>query len=435
MAKDKMILDSLTGGYKFYLDDLKNRGITGEHYDTVEALFNRILQLGEECSDMNVMYAKMQNENITVKMSEAYTKALTEEGNKKYGSNDGTIYDDNYLMKNNVEALRNSIKTIRDNYEDLLKKATPSQRMRMMVEHDPHLFIKSIEDLINLAEQPGMTYPNFLRIQIEKGLDKAVEGTVTRDFLEKTLATHKALMSSDIDIRMGEEKIEQYNKTAALNKFNLVEMHEWELISDAIERKYQPERERRTRIFDMFMNILGKLDEWAVAYCSYPPYDLMPWNSMPLAQALLDLRRIQKTYPGIIKEYEKLLDRYFGLKFTDIVDNPDFRHHVLSNFIDESQELVEFLINEVYPQCQPFCDLSADLIKKREQIYHSNCEGNPGRLEPYLRMKRHYNETFGEGYMETFLNELDLGYADKAKCNSAAAPWDYDTFVQHTKKM
>ncbi|MBO7540965.1 MAG: hypothetical protein J6T33_04830, partial [Bacteroidales bacterium] len=80
MAIDKMILDSLTGGYKFYLDDLKNRGITGEHYDTVEALFNRILQLGEECSDMNVMYAKMQNENITVKMSEAYTKALTEEG-------------------------------------------------------------------------------------------------------------------------------------------------------------------------------------------------------------------------------------------------------------------------------------------------------------------------------------------------------------------
>ena len=136
-----------------------------------------------------------------------------------------------------------------------------------------------------------------------------------------------------------------------------------------------------------------------------------------------------------IKEYEKLLDRYFGLKFTDIVDNPDFRHHVLSNFIDESQELVEFLINEVYPQCKPFCDLSHDLIQKREKIYHSNCEGNPGRLEPYLRMKRHYNETFGEGYMETFLNELDLGYADKAKCNTAAEPWNYDTFVQHTKKM
>lgn len=37
--------------------------------------------------------------------------------------------------------------------------------------------------------------------------------------------------------------------------------------------------------------------------------------------------------------------------------------------------------------------------------------------------------------METFLNELDLGYADKTKCNYAAAPWNYDTYVKHTKKI
>ena len=119
-----MMLDSLTSGYKFYIDDLKNRNITGEYYDTVETLYNRILELGEECSDMNQMYAKMQNENIMVKLSDAYTKALTEEGTKKYGSS-GNIYDDNYLMKNNVEALRNSIKAMRDSFDDVMKKASP----------------------------------------------------------------------------------------------------------------------------------------------------------------------------------------------------------------------------------------------------------------------------------------------------------------------
>ena len=433
MAIDKTLLDSIAGGYKFYLDDMKNRGVTGEHYNTVENLYNRILELGEECTDMNQMYAKMQNENIVVKMSEAYTKALTEEGNKKYASNSGSLYDDSYLMKNNLDALRNSIQALRDNFDNMLKNATPSQRMRILVEHDPQTIIKSIEDMIALAEQPGMTYPNFLRLQIEQGLDKAVEGVMTRQFLEKTIATHKALMSPELDIRMWEEKLDEYNKTAALNKFNIVDMHEWELISDGIERKYQPEREKRTKILDLFSNILEKIDQWAVAYCKYPPHELMPWNTMPYQQAINDLKRIQKTFPGIIKEFEKQLDKYFGLKFTDIVDNTEFRHHVEANFIDDSQALVEFLINEVYPHCKPFCDLPDELVQKREQLHRNNCEGNPGRLEPYLRLKRHYNDIYGEEYMEKFMNEIDLGKADKAKCNSSATPWNYDTFLQNTK--
>ena len=82
MAVDKSLLDAITGGYKFYLDDMKSKNITGQYYDEVERLFKRIEELGEECSDMNELYAKMQNENITVKMSDAYTRALTEEGNK-----------------------------------------------------------------------------------------------------------------------------------------------------------------------------------------------------------------------------------------------------------------------------------------------------------------------------------------------------------------
>ena len=53
MAVDKSLLDAITGGYKFYLDDMKSKNITGQYYDEVERLFKRIEELGEECSDMN----------------------------------------------------------------------------------------------------------------------------------------------------------------------------------------------------------------------------------------------------------------------------------------------------------------------------------------------------------------------------------------------
>ena len=77
MAIDKSMLDSYTNGYKFYVDDLKSKNITGKHYDEVESLYNRILELGEQCSDINDFNAQMQNEKISERISGAYSQAIT----------------------------------------------------------------------------------------------------------------------------------------------------------------------------------------------------------------------------------------------------------------------------------------------------------------------------------------------------------------------
>jgi len=90
MAIDKSVLDSYTNGYKFYVDDLKSKNITGKHYDEVENLYNRILELGEQCSDMNDFNAHMQDEKINEKISGAYSQAITENINTpKPGLNSG----------------------------------------------------------------------------------------------------------------------------------------------------------------------------------------------------------------------------------------------------------------------------------------------------------------------------------------------------------
>ena len=433
MAIEKMMLDSIAGGYRFYLDDLKQRRIEGEYYDEVERLFNRILELGEECYDMNVFYAKMQEENITVRMADVYTRALTEEGNKKYGTNSGTVSSDDQMFQANLNALRASIKALRDNFDKILETSTPSQRMRMLVDNDPQMLIKAIEEMIALAEQPGMTYPRFLRLQIEQGLDKVSEGAVTRRFLENTVATHKALMSPELVINMWEEKLARYNEVASKNKFNIVDLHEWELISDSIERDYKPRLIRNECVYDHFMRIFDLIERWEISYCPYTPYEILPWSSMPMLQAMADLDRIQKTAPGILKEYEKQFFKYFGLRLKDIVENEDFLHKIKTNYIDQSQELVEHLLLEVYPHCRPFNDLPKAVVDMRVEIHRCRREVNPMRNEPYLRLKRHYASVYGEGYMEQCLKDLDLLDADKVGIDTNAAPWDLDSFLHNTQ--
>jgi len=77
MAIDKATLEQYTNAYKFYVDDLKSKNITGKHYDEVENLYNRVLELGEQCSDINDFNAQMQNEKINEKISGAYSQAIT----------------------------------------------------------------------------------------------------------------------------------------------------------------------------------------------------------------------------------------------------------------------------------------------------------------------------------------------------------------------
>lgn len=434
MAVDKIALDAITGGYKFYLDDMKNKNITGEYYDEVERLFKRIEELGQECSDINELYGKMQAENITVKMSDAYTRALTEDGNKKYMPKDGEIPDDSQLFKNNIDALRNCIKGMQDSFENALKDAKESARMRIMVENNPEELIKHIESMIALAEEPGMTYAKFLRLQIEQGLDKP-EKIVTRKFLEDQLEMQKAFMSHELEIKMWEEKLEEYDKEASRNKLNVVDTHVWELIEDRIERKYKPEIIKRDRIYDLFQKIIDELFTWSLAYCPFAP-TVAPWALLiDPERAKAEVEKDKAIIPGILREYEKLLYRYFGLRLKDITHNEYYIHRIKSNMVEESQEIIEHLLLEVYPQCKPFNTLPNDLIEKRSAMYKGDREANPYMNEPYIRMKKYYNSKYGEGYWEKYMKEIEKDQydTDKTKIECSSAPWNIETFIQHTE--
>ena len=82
MAIDRTILESYKSGYSTYLNDMKARNITGKDYDEVERNYNRMIELAEECNDINDFSARLNAENVMGNMQAAYTRAILENTNK-----------------------------------------------------------------------------------------------------------------------------------------------------------------------------------------------------------------------------------------------------------------------------------------------------------------------------------------------------------------
>jgi hypothetical protein len=85
------------------------------------------------------------------------------------------------------------------------------------------------------------------------------------------------------------------------------------------------------------------------------------------------------------------------MEFLDILKHPTFVYYIKNDFMWQSQELFEFLIEKVYPIFQPFQFLPQNLINEREVLFLEKHEANPDMLKPALRFVAFYDKKFGEG--------------------------------------
>jgi hypothetical protein len=423
---ENVYIDPLKQSYKNILDDMKNRNITGKYYDEVENLYNRMLELIETSSDINAFYVKMNEENISMRISDAYARALSEQAEK--ANQGGEMYDDDTLMKMNVNALRESVKSMRKSFDELMSNAKESDRIRIMVESNPEELIKHVEQLIALSEEPGMTYPKFLRLQIERGLDDNNATSMTRKALENQLECYKRLLYPYLEIKVLEEKLEAYDKLAAQNILGLVDAHEWEFVEKRIEWKYEPEIIKRDQKYNIFERILDNLDLWEMSWCPFA-MNVMPWaNIFDVEERKRVIEKDKQATQGIVWEYEKLLYRYFGLRLKDIIHDEGFIHAVKAHTMVHSQEAVEHLLVAVYPHCKPFQPMPQNLIDKRTEIQNAHREENPDQDKPFYILKEFYDERYGEAYMEAL-----SGGKRPVKSISTAKPWDYDSFLKNVE--
>ncbi len=424
MPVDEMMVNPMLDPFRKMLTEVEEKGLSGENYDNMKATLNRMEELSQIHSDIMTYNSALMQENLFAKFSDYYSKVLTSEAQQNSNTNG---YDDASLLKQNIDALKNAIEQIKRNYQASIEESNKhinnkkqiDQSVETSILNDPTIIIKGIEDVIALGEQEGMTLPKFLRLQIETGLDKAMDGSVVlKKGLQYSLDMAKANAVSPIHIAIDTEKLQAFNFLAEKSKFNVPNSKELSYLHKEIDYKYRHQLAEWTEIKNRWYEILDSLTLWSLSYTKIAPH-IHPWKSAQNPKEATI--RTQKTTPGILKEKLNLFNKYFDITFFDIFKHPSFIWEVENHHIGYSQEFIEFLIDDIFPECEPFNDLPQDKINKRLAFYEEDRENDPEQYKALEKVKNNYDKYFGEGRFEEKFLKIE-------PTPSNAKPWNLEAF-------
>lgn len=485
MALDAMMSDGMLGTYRNMLKEVEDKGLnSGEDYDIMKATLQRMEDLAEEADpDMmvgvNWFNGIVMNENLYGKFGDAYGRVL----NGAAGGNqarDNDDYDDGALLKQVLDGLRGSIEAIRKGKQDALnensKDATESygagkdfldrnaaslgldssskyykdmqgemdtrteEIKQDQIDNPEHYsdakeieilfkeeeFIAPIEELIKLGEEEGMTLPKFLRLQIERGMDKAAEGSfATREGLVIDIKNYNAMLPNARECEMRAEFLELWDSMVPDAPFGVPDSLKFSLARRKIEHKYAPAIAEWNAKWSRFEKLIDTLDVWIRAHTKYA-MSMGPWSPFipingPRERAIAYSKACDN---GNFKVREELITEYWDMDFKDIFSHETFIWEVKSNKFDFSQVYTEFLVNEVYPICIPLQDPPKEIIEKCEKFYEDKLMSNPEGYKISLRFKECYDEQFGEGRFAEKGHEWREEPFDTQK----APFWDLSTF-------
>lgn len=460
-----MMLDATLNTFRGMAKEIEDKGITGEAVEEMNAALSRMEQLGRELDDFTDYNGRVMNENLYGRFSDNYGKALAQEAKAAQEENG---YDDATLLKQTLDGLRQAIKAIEDGKKDaieetntvrvkegyeMLKSSLGKDRnmakiigkvekdvdkMQAEQEANPDKYGNAVEidvdfktevltepiaDLIRLGEEPGMTLPRFLRIQIERGLDKAAEGSQAQlSGIELELNWARVQALSPHKINQKQEELDLYQEMAEAAPFGVPNSKKYGYLRRKIEHRYMPLHNRWEQVVRRWEDILYTLEYWLIANSSvFPSY--APWLFIPEWSEKKKIAEYYKDcYPGFLKVKEKNLQEYFGMSFQDIFKHETFLWNVKNNYIGYSQEFVEFLMGPVYEQCIPLNHATDDLVKTFENdFHHAGKMSDPEGHLPTARYRDFYNQRYGEGRFELKNGEVEPN-------GSNAAPWNLDAF-------
>ncbi|MFZ1304347.1 MAG: hypothetical protein WAR80_00825, partial [Ferruginibacter sp.] len=325
------------------------------------------------------------------------------------------VYDeaaDKQLLQNTLQAYRDAVQRIKEN-KSQVKEKMGNHAADADVLFKDKIIIDAIEQLIVLGES-GVSYPLFLSQLIEKGLDKALEGSVTTgESLQYLLDAAKATSANPYLIKKEEEKLVLQKKHTAESSINVADSLQFQLGCEKIEWTHEPDIIKWNKIKQGWEKTLFWLDEWITAYCSFAPF-IEPWAATKEPKEAV--KESQDCVPGKLRTWEKINNRYFGLSAKELFLHPSFAWDVEHHWMYWSQEYAEFLVNEVLPACIPFQQPAANLIAVAEKMHTDNRKINPNIHQPSLRYATFFNSYFGEG-------EFAKRYGETKKVISNAAAW------------
>jgi len=405
MAIDPTILNPMLDPFRNMAAECEAKGCSGESFDTMMNALARMEQLGAELSDFMEFSTKMSTEGLQMTFSTAYGNVLSEaaSGGSSGGGNAVDNYDDEALLNQNLDALRQAVAEIKraeeaakieaaKHLKDDKAKAVANNEIETLAKTAKT--IEPIEKLIELGES-GINFPTFLRVQIEKGMDKAMDGDVlVKEGVLFDLDFAKATAAHPYNIKIREQQLAAFDALAAKSSFGMPNSLSVILAFDKIEHEYLPAIKKWEAIETAWNGIFSLLDTWVIAQTKFAP-SIDPWAMASDPQAAV--KRDKETLPGYIQERIRLLKENFGISFQEIFQHETFRWSVEYHHFPYSQIYTEFLIEAALPKCLPETLLPGDLVQKTEQMYEAKQMPNPESYKVLDRQEAAYNKYFGEG--------------------------------------
>jgi len=414
MPVDKMIADAMLGTFRNMLQECRNKNLSGDDLDAMAATLARMEQLGIEMDDIGAYSGMLVQEGLFMKFSDHYSKILSAAA-QQAGPANSAVYDqaaDMQLLQNTLNAYRDVVNRIKEN-KTQVKEMLGNHAADADVLFKDKIIIDAIEQLTTLGES-GISYPQFLSQLIEKGLDKALEGSVvTGESLQYLLDAATATAANPYLIKKEEEKMALHKKLAAASLVNVADDLQFQLGCEKIEWIHEPDTRKWNKIKQGWDKTIFWLDEWITAYCSFAPF-IEPWAAAKDPKEAV--KESQDCVPGKLRTWEKINHRYFGLSLKELFKHPSFAWDVEHHGMYWSQEYAEFLVNDVLPVCVPFQQPAANLIAVAEKMHTDKRKVNPDVHKPSLRFADFFDSYFGKG-------EFVKRYGQSEKVNSNAAAW------------
>jgi len=347
MPIEKTYTDAMLGTFRNMLQECRDKNLSGTAFDEMATAMNRMESLALEMDDFGAFSTKLTTEGLYTAFSTAYGTVLAEEGQKKYAPSGA--YDDAALLQQTVAAYETGLTQL-DTHPDKEKLQVP------------------VKAVIGLGRS-GINYPTFLRLLIEKGLDKALEGAVlSREALQKDVEWAEQLLLPIYEKRNG-AVLAKYDEMAVAAAFGVPDTVMFEMERFKIEREFEPAINKDQAIIDRWGKLLQLLHDWVDAYTSFAPYDSRYASPEGMAATQRNIKFYKDCNPGFFKVREDIFNRYFSMGWDDIFIHPSFANERKAKRCLYTDAYVAFL-KQVYIQCKPFVSPTKELITKAEQLHN-----------------------------------------------------------------
>ena len=417
MPLDPMFADAILGTFRNMATEIKEKGITGEDTDKMNAVLHRMEELVQKYDDMNEFNGMIMQENLYTKFSDYYGRILAKASSAQYQV-DANNYDeaaDKKLLNQTLDAYQQAIDRLRKAKKDTVKNVGEKASKVFL---DDEALIAPIQKVIDLGRS-GYSYAAFLRLMIENGMDKAMEGsTVSRDAILYSIDNYTAGKINPHYEARENEFLKVWDELAVKAKFNVPSLLKYGFACDEINLKFEPLIIRWDKIKHYWENLLTRLCDWSMAHMSFA-HTIEPWSVAPNPRAA-----VQETLdcdPGKIEIILSQIKRYFNIEFHDIFKHETFVWDANWQHMWYSQEYVMFMRDEVFPYCKPGMVMPRELAAKMESIYKGHRLRNPEQIKINERYRDVHNKYFGEGTYEK-----KYGMPEPYECN--ADPWDLSKF-------